>query len=81
MGFLSLMAVRTSRSKKSEYNAMIFNFLVLVRAKVPNCIESYIGDGYCDDDNNNDACQFDGGDCCNQSTIQWNMYCYVSTVR
>ena len=66
-----------SSTQKSEYNAMIFNFLVLVRAKVPNCIESYIGDGYCDDDNNNDACQFDGGDCCNQSTIQWNMYCYV----
>ena len=40
------MAVRTSRSKKSEYNAMIFNFSVLVRAKEPNCIESYIGDGY-----------------------------------
>ena len=56
---------------------MIFNFSVSVRAKEPNCIESYIGDGYCDDDNNNDACQFDGGDCCNQSTIQWNMYCYV----
>merc|ERR1711962_1951484 len=48
----------------------------MVRAKEPNCIESYIGDGYCDDDNNNDACQYDGGDCCNQSTIQWNMYCY-----
>merc|ERR1712083_945905 len=47
-----------------------------VRAKEPNCIESYIGDGYCDDDNNNDACQFDGGDCCNQSSIKWNMYCY-----
>jgi len=22
------------------------------------------GDGFCDDDNNNDACDFDGGDCC-----------------
>merc|ERR1712168_860764 len=48
----------------------------IVTAKEPNCIESYIGDGYCDDDNNNDACQFDGGDCCNQSSIKWNMYCY-----
>merc|ERR1719273_2356520 len=49
---------------------------LMVRAKEPHCIESYIGDGYCDDDNNNDACQFDGGDCCNQSSIKWNMYCY-----
>lgn len=23
-----------------------------------------IGDGYCDDDNNNDGCDYDGGDCC-----------------
>ena len=22
------------------------------------------GDGYCDDDNNNEACEWDGGDCC-----------------
>ena len=24
----------------------------------------YKGDGYCDDDNNNAGCDFDGGDCC-----------------
>ena len=24
----------------------------------------WIGDGYCDDENNNDDCNFDGGDCC-----------------
>ena len=24
----------------------------------------YIGDAYCDDENNNDDCNFDGGDCC-----------------
>ena len=23
------------------------------------------GDGYCNDENNNEACFFDGGDCCN----------------
>merc|ERR1711997_958434 len=22
------------------------------------------GDGYCDDENNNDGCDYDGGDCC-----------------
>ena len=25
---------------------------------------SYHGDNYCDDENNNEACFFDGGDCC-----------------
>ena len=25
---------------------------------------NYHGDGYCDDQNNNEACLFDGGDCC-----------------
>ena len=25
---------------------------------------SWIGDGYCDDDTNNEPCEYDGGDCC-----------------
>ena len=53
-------------------------FCISVTAKDAPCVTSYIGDGYCDDDNNNDACQFDGGDCCDQTTIMWNSYCYVS---
>ena len=24
----------------------------------------YIGDGFCDDDNNNEYCGYDGNDCC-----------------
>ena len=28
------------------------------------CVSSWIGDGYCDDLNNTDACGWDGGDCC-----------------
>jgi len=50
--------------------------LAAVTGKDAPCVTSYIGDGYCDDDNNNDACQFDGGDCCDQTTIMWNSYCY-----
>ena len=26
--------------------------------------QNRIGNGYCDDENNNDECNFDGGDCC-----------------
>ena len=25
---------------------------------------SWIGDGWCDDETNNEDCDFDGGDCC-----------------
>ena len=28
------------------------------------CNQGWIGDGYCDDINNNLACTYDGGDCC-----------------
>ena len=28
------------------------------------CLESFIGDNYCDDINNNLGCNYDGGDCC-----------------
>ena len=30
---------------------------------------SWIGDGYCDKTNNNERCQWDGGDCCTPSLI------------
>jgi len=37
------------------------------------------GDGYCDDDNNNLACEFDGGDCCPLTAPikydDWNALC------
>ena len=29
-----------------------------------SCNQGWIGDGYCDDINNNVDCSFDGGDCC-----------------
>jgi len=41
---------------------------------------SFAGDGFCDDQNNNGACNYDGGDCCvatvdnNQGTVKTN-YC------
>ena len=31
------------------------------------------GDGYCDDENNNEACQWDGGDCCGENVN--TIYC------
>ena len=31
---------------------------------VIKCVKDWIGDGVCDDMNNNQNCTFDGGDCC-----------------
>ena len=45
-----------------------------------NCNQP-IGNTFCDDGNNNVACQFDGGDCYNQQGaggIPWDNWCEVS---
>ena len=41
-------------------------------------IVEYIGDGYCDDVNNNIECQLDGGDCCPPNMDDWDVFCEVS---
>ena len=43
--------------------------LIFIGCYYPN----YHGDGYCDDENNNEACFFDGGDCCGSNVN--NKYC------
>ena len=43
-----------------------------------DCIDQWIEDGFCDDENNSAACQFDGGDCCNNDGPNWDWYCSVS---
>merc|ERR1712179_59285 len=32
-------------------------------------------DEYCDDDNNNAGCQYDGGACCNKKVAGWDNFC------
>ena len=36
---------------------------------------TWIGDGWCDDETNNEGCQFDGGDCCENDYYYWDDYC------
>ena len=31
--------------------------------------ESWISDGYCDSSNNNESCNYDGGDCCASTCV------------
>ena len=36
---------------------------------------NWIGDGNCDDVNNNEQCQWDGGDCCGDNVHLWCLVC------
>merc|ERR1711976_123262 len=36
---------------------------------------NWMGDSFCDDENNNAGCSFDGGDCCNNDNQYWDYYC------
>ena len=38
--------------------------------QTPSCVQGWIGDGYCDDINNNVGCNFDSGDCCGANVNQ-----------
>ena len=46
------------------------------------CITSWIGDSFCDDENNVAECEFDGGDCCEpHAHRRWNRYCNVRFIK
>jgi len=41
-----------------------------------NCNDGWINDNYCDDINNTEECEYDGGDCCQENPAEgWNQYC------
>ena len=40
-------------------------------------IPEWANDIYCDDQNNNPGCNFDGGACCFNNNNGWNNYCTV----
>ena len=45
------------------------------------CIESYVGDGWCDHENNNEACGWDAGDCCPSTCIPSQFSCSESRME
>ena len=51
----------------------------LLRPYILECeIPKFIGDGYCDDENNKEACNFDQGDCCPGKHVEVKKdYCTV----
>ena len=40
-----------------------------------------IGDGFCDDRNNNPKCEYDGGDCCGSNVNKIEEYCTICECR
>ena len=43
-------------------------FLKIISICLEGCeVPEFQGDGYCDDENNMAACNWDGGDCCNNN--------------
>ena len=54
------------QSKVSQLEFEIFK-LFQNTSKVDCHFAQWIGDGQCDDDNNNPECDFDGGDCCSDT--------------
>ena len=44
----------------------------------PECaLPDYYGDKYCDDENNNIECNWDGGACCDNTENGWDQWCSV----
>ena len=37
-------------------------------------------DGFCDTENNNTGCNWDGGDCCNNPNPEWKRYCKIPKI-
>ena len=47
-----------------------------------SCVQAWIGDGYCDAENNKAVCLFDRGDCCPPySNTDWDWFCKGANVR
>merc|ERR1711894_550859 len=51
--------------KKREMRSVGKKSLSMMEERAGTCkIPEWQGDGYCDDENNNSECAWDGGDCC-----------------
>ena len=40
------------------------------------CVDQWLGDRFCDDENNNDCCNYDEGDCCDSTNNNPDKYLY-----
>ena len=48
----------------------MFLIAYFIKNILVDCIDAWIGDGNCDDQNNIVDCSFDGGDCCLEPLVE-----------
>merc|ERR1712153_248401 len=65
---------KSSNNSKPGWNNYCSDCQCLQEAQCAG-VQNWVGDNYCDNENNNAACQWDGGDCCNNSNAMWDWYC------
>ena len=72
--------ILTSPSKILQNVKKIQIYLILyLEVKVECEVPSWEGDSLCDDENNTEECNWDGGDCCPPNDDDfWNFFCEVS---
>ena len=63
---------------KFQYLSVNWNFLcnIVLQFLEEGGKQIWIGDGVCDDINNNGHCDFDGGDCCGCGGSFKKQYCF-----
>ena len=51
-------------TQSDDFSTKKINLMCFKSTGCSSDIPHWIGDGWCDDENNNESCGFDGGDCC-----------------
>ena len=70
--FLRMMTVFTDTSSPELTYSLNASSTYFIISDCNN--PSFVGDGYCDDDTNNNDCEFDKGDCCGSLIL--TQYCH-----
>ena len=73
-----ILCIGATKDLSSNIHAKLTR-LAAAMDKSACAIPHFKGDSYCDDINNTEGCNWDGGDCCAPHTVSsWNGYCQVS---
>ena len=61
---IHVIAIKISLVHKFVYFCLLLYKTLIYLDQVCNGLVEFLADGFCDDENNNVECYFDGGDCC-----------------
>ena len=78
-----IISTTTQSSKNKEGNLILIIFSLNTSEYISVCsndLVDFLGDGYCDDEANTEACLYDMGDCCDFNSISQSLciecFCY-----